>query len=122
MGPNKSRGAYSVGAHLVANNGNNEGLFRAGTYPTLLTKPLLEQDLPSAAIMESGNAVGPPWNGTDWHQPMYDRIVDAAGYDPSQRRKISHTESLRLLNNLLNNILQMLKLLRYTPMSPRSPL
>ena len=26
-----SRGAYSVGAHLVANDGNNEGLFRAGT-------------------------------------------------------------------------------------------
>ncbi|KAJ0422605.1 Alpha/Beta hydrolase protein [Aspergillus carlsbadensis] len=56
----ESAGAYSVGAHIVANNGDNEGLFRA-------------------AIMESGNAVGPPWNGTDWHQPMYDRIVDAAG-------------------------------------------
>ncbi|KAL2810891.1 Alpha/Beta hydrolase protein [Aspergillus granulosus] len=56
----ESAGAYSVGAHLVANNGDNEGLFRA-------------------AIMESGNAVGPPWNGTDWHQPMYDRIVDKAG-------------------------------------------
>ncbi|KAL6233205.1 hypothetical protein BDW75DRAFT_215736 [Aspergillus navahoensis] len=55
----ESAGAYSVGAHLVANGGDNEGLFRA-------------------AIMESGNAVGPPWNGTDWHQPMYDRIVDAA--------------------------------------------
>ncbi len=25
-----TRGAYSVGAHLVANNGDNEGLFRAG--------------------------------------------------------------------------------------------
>ena len=24
-------GAYSVGAHLVTNNGDNEGLFRAGT-------------------------------------------------------------------------------------------
>lgn len=23
-------GAYSVGAHLVTNNGDNEGLFRAG--------------------------------------------------------------------------------------------
>ncbi|KAI9370647.1 Alpha/Beta hydrolase protein [Aspergillus egyptiacus] len=56
----ESAGAYSVGAHLVANGGNNEGLFRA-------------------AIMESGNAVGPPWNGTDWHQPMYDRIVEKAG-------------------------------------------
>ncbi|GAQ07692.1 lipase 4 [Aspergillus lentulus] len=47
----ESAGAYSVGAHLVANGGDNEGLFRA-------------------AIMESGNAVGPPWNGTDWHQPI----------------------------------------------------
>ncbi|KAL2838367.1 Alpha/Beta hydrolase protein [Aspergillus pseudoustus] len=56
----ESAGAYSVGAHLVANGGNNEGLFRA-------------------AIMDSGNAVGPPWNGTDWHQPMYDRIVNATG-------------------------------------------
>ncbi|KAE8152161.1 alpha/beta-hydrolase [Aspergillus avenaceus] len=52
----ESAGAYSVGAHLVANGGDNEDLFRA-------------------AIMESGNAVGPPWNGTEWHQPMYDRIV-----------------------------------------------
>ncbi|KAL5044497.1 hypothetical protein BDW71DRAFT_100745 [Aspergillus fruticulosus] len=60
----ESAGAYSVGAHLVANDGDNEGLFRA-------------------AIMESGNAVGPPWNGTDWHQPMYDRIVDAAGCSTS---------------------------------------
>ncbi|KAL5335157.1 Alpha/Beta hydrolase protein [Aspergillus crustosus] len=56
----ESAGAYSVGAHLVANDDDNEGLFRA-------------------AIMESGNAVGPPWNGTDWHQPMYDRIVNEAG-------------------------------------------
>ncbi|OQE16712.1 hypothetical protein PENSTE_c023G08461 [Penicillium steckii] len=56
----ESAGAYSVGAHLVTNNGDNEGLFRA-------------------AIMESGNAVGPPYNGTEWHQPMYDRIVDRAG-------------------------------------------
>ncbi|KAF7595633.1 hypothetical protein BBP40_005381 [Aspergillus hancockii] len=53
----ESAGAYSVGAHLIANDGNNEGLFRA-------------------AIMESGNANGPPWNGTEWYQPMYDRIVN----------------------------------------------
>lgn len=32
-----------------------------------------------SAIMESGNAVGPPWNGTDWYQPMYDRIVNKTG-------------------------------------------
>ncbi|KAI2792220.1 hypothetical protein POX_b02257 [Penicillium oxalicum] len=56
----ESAGAYSVGAHLVTNNGDNEGLFRA-------------------AIMESGNAVGPPYNGTEWHQPMYDRIVQRTG-------------------------------------------
>ncbi|KAJ5341559.1 hypothetical protein N7541_010683 [Penicillium brevicompactum] len=56
----ESAGAYSVGIHLVTNNGNNEGLFRA-------------------AIMDSGNAIGPPYNGTEWHQPMYDRIVERAG-------------------------------------------
>ncbi|PWY64057.1 carboxylesterase family protein [Aspergillus heteromorphus CBS 117.55] len=53
----ESAGAYSVGAHLVTNDGDDEGLFRA-------------------AIMESGNAVGPPWNGTDWYQPMYDELVN----------------------------------------------
>ncbi|KAJ5675703.1 hypothetical protein N7462_008600 [Penicillium macrosclerotiorum] len=56
----ESAGAYSVGAHLVANQGNNEGLFRA-------------------AIMESGNAIGPPYNGTEWHQPMYNRILERTG-------------------------------------------
>ncbi|XHF98944.1 hypothetical protein AWENTII_002470 [Aspergillus wentii] len=56
----ESAGAYSVGAHLVTNGGDNEGLFRA-------------------AIMESGNAVGPPYNGTEWHQPMYDQIVNLTG-------------------------------------------
>ncbi|KAE8143921.1 Alpha/Beta hydrolase protein [Aspergillus pseudotamarii] len=60
----ESAGAYSVGAHLVANDGDNEGLFRA-------------------AIMESGNANGPPWNGTDWYQPMYDRIVNKTGCSSS---------------------------------------
>lgn len=33
----------------------------------------------TAAIMDSGNAVGPPYNGTEWHQPMYDGIVERAG-------------------------------------------
>ncbi|KAJ5207123.1 Carboxylesterase type B [Penicillium cf. griseofulvum] len=56
----ESAGAYSVGAHLVTNNGDNEGLFRA-------------------AIMDSGNAVGPPYNGTEWHQPIYNRLVERAG-------------------------------------------
>ncbi|KAL4793842.1 carboxylesterase family protein [Aspergillus venezuelensis] len=70
----ESAGAYSVGAHLVANGGDNEGLFRA-------------------AIMESGNAVGPPWNGTDWYQPMYDRIVERAGCSGS-------TDTLQCLRDL----------------------
>ncbi|KAJ5632333.1 Triacylglycerol lipase (LipA) [Penicillium lividum] len=56
----ESAGAYSVGDHLVTNGGDNEGLFRA-------------------AIMDSGNAVGPPYNGTEWHQPMYNGIVERAG-------------------------------------------
>ncbi|KAF7718094.1 Carboxylic ester hydrolase [Penicillium ucsense] len=70
----ESAGAYSVGAHLVTNNGNNEGLFRA-------------------AIMESGNAVGPPYNGTEWHQPMYDRIVQRSGCTNS-------TNTLKCLRDL----------------------
>ncbi|OGE54991.1 hypothetical protein PENARI_c005G11612 [Penicillium arizonense] len=70
----ESAGAYSVGAHLVTNNGDNEGLFRA-------------------AIMDSGNAVGPPYNGTEWHQPMYDRIVERAGCTNS-------TETLQCLRDL----------------------
>ncbi|KAF7624033.1 carboxylesterase family protein [Aspergillus flavus] len=60
----ESAGAYSVGAHLIANDGDNEGLFRA-------------------AIMESGNANGPPWNGTEWYQPMYDRISNKTGCSSS---------------------------------------
>lgn len=72
------RGAYSVGAHLVTNNGNNEGLFRAGTKTPSF--PHLEEYLTrDPAIMESGNAVGPPYNGTEWHQPMYNRIVQRTG-------------------------------------------
>ncbi|KAL3475269.1 Alpha/Beta hydrolase protein [Aspergillus californicus] len=70
----ESAGAYSVGAHLVANGGDNEGLFRA-------------------AIMDSGNAVGPPWNGTDWYQPMYNRIVEKAGCSNS-------TKTLQCLRDL----------------------
>jgi carboxylesterase type B len=56
----ESAGAYSVGDHINAYNGNNEGLFRA-------------------AILESGGAVGPPLNSTTWYQPMYDKIVAATG-------------------------------------------
>jgi hypothetical protein len=59
-------------------------------YPhAVIPNPLFGQYLPLIAIMESGNAVGPPWNGTDWHQPMYDRIVDAVGYVSSQHSYIN---------------------------------
>ncbi|EIW81505.1 carotenoid ester lipase precursor [Coniophora puteana RWD-64-598 SS2] len=54
----ESAGAISVGAQLVANKGNNEGLFRA-------------------AIMDSG---APLWLGNITHgQPYYDHIVDETG-------------------------------------------
>ncbi|KAJ5708195.1 Triacylglycerol lipase (LipA) [Penicillium malachiteum] len=70
----ESAGAYSVGDQLVTHGGNNEGLFRA-------------------AIMDSGNAVGPPYNGTEWHQPMYDGIVERAGCSNA-------TNTLECLRNL----------------------
>ncbi|OOO06830.1 Carboxylesterase type B [Aspergillus oryzae] len=76
----ESAGAYSVGAHLIANDGDNEGLFRAGgLHPILIDGPVSN----STAIMESGNANGPPWNGTEWYQPMYDRISNKTGCSSS---------------------------------------
>lgn len=56
----ESAGAYSVGDHINAYDGDNEGLFRA-------------------AILESGGAVGPPLNGTDWYQHMYDNLTASVG-------------------------------------------
>ncbi|KAL5353061.1 hypothetical protein ACLOAV_001091 [Pseudogymnoascus australis] len=56
----ESAGAHSVGDHINAYNGNNEGLFRA-------------------AILESGGSVGPPLNGTAWYQHMYDKLAASAG-------------------------------------------
>ncbi|KAF2641769.1 lipase 3 precursor [Massarina eburnea CBS 473.64] len=56
----ESAGAYSVGDHINAYGGNNDGLFRA-------------------AIMESGGAVGAPLNGTDWYQRMYDNLTASVG-------------------------------------------
>jgi carboxylesterase type B len=56
----ESAGAYSVGDHIAAYNGNNKGLFRA-------------------AILESGGAVGAPLNGTDWYQHMYDNLTESVG-------------------------------------------
>lgn len=56
----ESAGAYSVGDHIAAYDGENEGLFRA-------------------AILESGGAVGAPLNGTDWYQRMYDNLTASVG-------------------------------------------
>ncbi|EMD59087.1 hypothetical protein COCSADRAFT_176311 [Bipolaris sorokiniana ND90Pr] len=56
----ESAGAYSVGDHIAAYNGKNNGLFRA-------------------AILESGGAVGPPLNGTDWYQKMYNNLTETVG-------------------------------------------
>ncbi|KAF2676326.1 alpha/beta-hydrolase [Lentithecium fluviatile CBS 122367] len=56
----ESAGAYSVGDHISAYNGNNHGLFRA-------------------AILESGGSVGAPLNGTDWYQHMYDNLTASVG-------------------------------------------
>ncbi|KAJ4395117.1 hypothetical protein N0V91_011053 [Didymella pomorum] len=56
----ESAGAYSVGDHINAYDGNNDGLFRA-------------------AILESGGAVGAPLNGTDWYQAMYKNLTASVG-------------------------------------------
>lgn len=56
----ESAGAYSVGDHINAYDGDTEGLFRA-------------------AILESGGSVGAPLNGTDWYQHMYDALAGSVG-------------------------------------------
>jgi acetylcholinesterase len=56
----ESAGAYSVSDHINAYDGDNEGLFRA-------------------AILESGNAIGPPMNGSDWYQDMYANLTASVG-------------------------------------------
>lgn len=60
----ESAGAYSVGDHINAYDGDNQGLFRA-------------------AILESGSAIGPPLNGTDWYQAMYNNLTTSLGCDGS---------------------------------------
>ncbi|KAI0656620.1 carotenoid ester lipase precursor [Cubamyces menziesii] len=54
----QSAGAISVGLQMVANNGDNEGLFRG-------------------AIMESGSPL--PTGDTELQQPSYDTVVQHAG-------------------------------------------
>ncbi|KAF3009971.1 hypothetical protein E8E13_011274 [Curvularia kusanoi] len=56
----ESAGAYSVGDHINAYDGHNQKLFRA-------------------AILESGSAVGPPLNGTNWYQKMYRNLTASVG-------------------------------------------
>ncbi|KAJ4366737.1 hypothetical protein N0V95_000066 [Ascochyta clinopodiicola] len=56
----ESAGAYSVGDHINAYDGDNDGLFRA-------------------AILESGGAVGAPLNGTDWYENMYKNLTTSVG-------------------------------------------
>jgi acetylcholinesterase len=56
----ESAGAYSVGDHINAYDGNTEGIFRA-------------------AILESGSAIGPPLNGTGWYQGMYNNLSASVG-------------------------------------------
>ncbi|GAB7348751.1 hypothetical protein MBLNU459_g7483t2 [Dothideomycetes sp. NU459] len=80
----ESAGAASVGFHLTAFNGRDDKLFRA-------------------AVMESGNPVFyNPLNGTEFYQPRYDALVEAAGCSNA-------TDSLTCLRKLplfvLNNIL-----------------
>ena len=80
----ESAGAASVGFHLTAFNGRDDKLFRAG-------------------IMESGNPVSyNALNGTDYYQPRYAALVDAAGCTEA-------TDSLACLRQLplfvLNNVL-----------------
>lgn len=61
----ESAGGYSVGDHIAAYNGDNGGLFRA-------------------AILESGNSVGAPLNGTEWYQNMYDNLAKLVGCADAQ--------------------------------------
>ncbi|KAI5853303.1 Alpha/Beta hydrolase protein [Tricharina praecox] len=56
----ESAGAYSIGNHLLAYGGRDDGLFRG-------------------AILQSGTAVGPPLNDTRWYQPIYNRVTAATG-------------------------------------------
>ncbi|CCX14327.1 Alpha/Beta hydrolase protein [Pyronema domesticum] len=56
----ESAGGYSVGNHLLAYGGKDEGLFRS-------------------AILQSGTAVGPPVNDSRWYQPLYNKVTAAVG-------------------------------------------
>jgi acetylcholinesterase len=70
----ESAGAYSVGNHINAYDGNTNGLFRA-------------------AILESGSSVGAPLNGTEWYQHMYDNLTESVGCSNAR-------DSLKCLRNV----------------------
>ncbi|PNS17192.1 hypothetical protein CAC42_7246 [Sphaceloma murrayae] len=84
----ESAGAASVGFHITAFNGRDDGLFRA-------------------AMLESGNPVSyGPINGTDFYQPRFDALVRAAGCSAANSTE-SPLDCLRsiplfVLNNILN--------------------
>lgn len=54
----ESSGSFAVGQLLLSYGGRADGLFHA-------------------SIQESGSAATAWYNGTDWYQPLFDRIVDA---------------------------------------------
>ncbi|TKA57026.1 hypothetical protein B0A49_09733, partial [Cryomyces minteri] len=82
----ESAGAASVGFQLTAYNGRDDKLFRAG-------------------IMESGNPVAyGALNGTDFYQPLFDRVVSAAGCsDASDKLDCLRHVPFATLNRVLNN-------------------
>jgi acetylcholinesterase len=93
----ESAGGYSVGAQLVAYNGRDDSLFRAG-------------------IMESGNPVSyVPYNDAGYYQPSYNAIVNQAGC----KNEINTLDCLRRvpyakLNAILNTT-------EYTLIKPFNP-
>ncbi|KAF2224644.1 cholinesterase [Elsinoe ampelina] len=81
----ESAGGASVGFHITAFNGRDDGLFRA-------------------AILESGNPVSyQPLNGVDFYQPIYDNLTKAAGCgNCSDTLACLRDVPLFVLNNILN--------------------
>ena len=81
----ESAGASSVGFHLTAFNGRNDHLFHA-------------------AMMESGNPVHyTALNGTEYYQPRYAALVQAAGCQGSSNTlQCLRDVPLFTLNNVLN--------------------
>jgi len=81
----ESAGAESVGFHLVAYNGRDDKLFRAG-------------------IMESGNPIySDATNGSDYYQPVYAALVETAGCSNcSDSLDCLRKLPLLVLNNILN--------------------